>query len=82
MKTFTKMMAAALTTAMSVSVQAHEGHAAVGSLAHSVEHAGWLAAGVMVVSVMTLLMFSVSATWADKVLHENKPSKPCRKKPH
>jgi len=80
MKTFTKMMVAALTTAVSVSVQAHEGHAAVGSLAHSSDHAGWLAAGVMVVSVMTLLMFTVSAAWADKVLQEKKPLKSCRKK--
>ena len=71
MKTLTKMTIAALITATSVSLQAHEGHAAVGSLAHSAEHAGWLAAGVVAMSVITLWVFSVSATWADKVLQQN-----------
>lgn len=71
MKTLTKLMAAAVMTATSVSLQAHEGHATVGSFAHSVEHAGWLAAGVVALSVITLWVFSVSATWADKVLQQN-----------
>ena len=71
MKTFTKMIIAALITATSVSLHAHEGHAAIGSLAHSVEHAGWLAAALVAVSVITLWVFSVSAIWADKVLQQN-----------
>lgn len=52
----------------SLSLQAHEGHATVGSLAHSVEHAGWLAAALMLASVLIVVGFSVSATWADRVL--------------
>jgi len=52
----------------SLSLQAHEGHATVGSLAHSVEHAGWLAAALMLVSILIVVGFSVSATWADRLL--------------
>lgn len=62
----------------SVSVHAHEGHAAVGTVAHEIEHAGWMAAALMFGSVMILLVFSVSVRFADRhltrSLHQPEPS--------
>lgn len=84
MKLINKLIAVMVLSVPCVTLQAHEGHASVGSLAHSVEHAGWLAAGLMVMSVMILLVFSVSAARADKVLQAREATKQslADKKPH
>jgi hypothetical protein len=68
MRIIIKLIAALGLGVTSLSLQAHEGHATVGSLAHSIEHAGWLAAALMLVSILIVVGFSVSAKWADRVL--------------
>lgn len=68
MKKLSKLSAALMSALGSVSLQAHEGHAAVGSMAHEIEHAGWMAAALMLGSVMILLVFSLSVKFADKLV--------------
>lgn len=51
-----------------VSAKAHEGHAAIGTIYHEIEHAAWMAAALMFGSVMILLVFSVSVRFADRHL--------------
>lgn len=73
MKTFLKPLAAA-TSVYSVSLQAHEGHAALGTMMHEIQHAGWMAGALMLGSVMILLVFSASVKFADKLLSDKQMS--------
>jgi hypothetical protein len=73
MKKQTRLMLAVMSAVSSVSLHAHEGHAAMGSIAHEIEHAGWVAGALVVASVMIVWGFSAAATFADKVVY--KPSK-------
>lgn len=72
MNTIFKLLAGIALTVLSASLNAHEGHAAVGTMAHDIEHAGWMAAALMLASVMILLVFSASVKFADKHLSDKK----------
>ncbi|MDO8907448.1 MAG: hypothetical protein Q7W55_02990 [Pseudohongiella sp.] len=70
MKKFSKLVVAAAASLSAATLQAHEGHAIVGSIAHDLEHAGWLAGALVLGSVLILLVFSVSVRYADKHMSE------------
>ena len=70
MKSLLRIIGSVAASVFAVSVQAHEGHAIVGTLAHEIEHAGWMAGALMLGSVMILLVFSASVRFADKHLSQ------------
>jgi hypothetical protein len=72
MKTILKLAVAATASLSSALLQAHEGHAAVGTVAHDLQHAGWIAATLMLGSVLILLAFGMSVRYADKYMSDKK----------
>jgi divalent metal cation (Fe/Co/Zn/Cd) transporter len=72
MKKVSELFLVAASAFFAASLQAHEGHASVGSMAHELEHAGWIAGALMLASVLMLIVFSVSVRFADKHLSDKK----------
>jgi hypothetical protein len=72
MKTISKFAVVATAALLGTTLQAHEGHAAVGTVVHDLQHAGWIAATLMLGSVLILLAFGMSVRCADKYMSDKK----------
>jgi ABC-type Na+ efflux pump permease subunit len=72
MKKVSELLLVVASTFFVASLQAHEGHAIVGSMAHELEHAGWIAGALMLASVLMLMVFNVAVCFADKQLSDKK----------
>lgn len=67
-----KILVGSAALAIAFSLQAHEGHAPVGTVAHGVQHAGWVAAALVMASVLLLTAFCTSARFMDKQISDKK----------
>lgn len=72
MKLINKGFAGASAWVLAAATQAHEGHTAMGTIAHDIQHAGWLAAALVSGSVLILVAFGKSAMLADRYLADKK----------
>lgn len=66
MKTVRKLIVMATSTVSSAALHAHEGHAAVNSAAHELQHVGWVTAALLIGSAGILLGLNKTVRYADK----------------